>query len=92
VSTPRCCDRPSRTSLARRGLDVAGHVVPAAVLVLLPKCPACIVAWLAVGAGIGMTMSTAAYLRTLLLIACVACLGYVAARHVFRWMAMRRAS
>lgn len=90
MSTARCCDRPSRRSPARRGLDVAGHVVPAAVLVLLPKCPACIVAWLAVGTGIGVTMSTAAYLRTLLLVVCAACLVYMAARHVVRWIAVRR--
>ncbi len=74
---------------ARRCCDVAGYVAPTAVLVLLPKCPACIVAWLAIGTGIGVTVSTATYLRTSLLVLCVACLAYVAARHVFRWMAKR---
>ena len=67
----------------RRCRDVAGTVAPAAVLVLLPKCPACIAAYLAIGTGIGVTISTAAYLRTLLLVVCVTCLVYVGARHVF---------
>jgi hypothetical protein len=74
---------------ARRCCDVAGTVAPAAVLVLLPKCPACVAAYLAIGTGIGVTVSTAAYLRTMLLVVCVACLAYVAARHVLRWIAIR---
>jgi hypothetical protein len=74
VSTRSCC-------------EVAGHVVPTAILVLLPKCPACIVAYLAVGTGIGVTFTTAAHLRTLLLVSCLACLGYFVAKHVFRLIA-----
>jgi hypothetical protein len=83
VSTPHCCKAPSP---ARRVRDVAGYAVPAAVLVLLPKCPACIVAYLAVATGIGVTVSTASYLRTGLLVLCLGCLGYLAARQVFRWI------
>jgi hypothetical protein len=82
VSKPRCCE--AETPPARRGFKIAGTVIPAAVLVLLPKCPACIAAYLAIGTGIGVTISTASHLRTLLLVVCVACLAYVAARHVFR--------
>jgi hypothetical protein len=59
-------------------------VVPAVVLALLPKCPACIVAWLAVGAGIGISMPAAAWLRGLILVSCLACLAFVAARHLRR--------
>ena len=87
MSEPRCCG--AETPPARRGLRIAGTVIPAAVLVLLPKCPACIVAYIALGTGIGVTISTAAHLRTLLLVVCVACLVYVGARHVFRRIAIR---
>ncbi len=65
---------------ARRCCDVAGTVGPAALLVLLPKCPACIAAWLAVGAGIGVTVATAAYLRVFLIVLCVACMAWVVGR------------
>lgn len=82
MSQPRCCE--AETPPARRGLRIAGTVIPAAVLVLLPKCPACIVAYIAMGTGIGVAVSTAAHLRTTLLVLCVACLAYVGARHVFR--------
>ena len=85
MSKPRCCE--AEASPPRRGLKIAGTVIPAAVLVLLPKCPACIVAYIALGTGIGVTISTAAHLRTLLLVVCVACLVYVGARHVLRRIA-----
>jgi threonine/homoserine/homoserine lactone efflux protein len=87
VSKPRCCE--AEASPPRRGLKIAGTVIPAAVLVLLPKCPACIVAYLALGTGLGVTIPTAAYLRTLLLMVCVACLVYVATRQVLRRIAIR---
>jgi len=90
VSEPRCCE--AEASPPRRGLRIAGTVIPAAVLVLLPKCPACIGAYLALGTGIGVTLSTAAHLRTLLLVVCVACLVYVGARHVLRRIASRSAT
>ena len=68
MSARRCCG------------TAAGTVAPAAVLILLPKCPACIAAWLAVAAGVGVSVSTAAALRGLIVAACVACLAWVAAR------------
>jgi hypothetical protein len=86
VSKPRCCE--AETSPPRRGLRIAGTVIPTAILVLLPKCPACIAAYLAIGTGIGVTISTAAYLRTLLLVLCLGCLAYVAARQVLRRVAV----
>jgi hypothetical protein len=64
VSDRRCCG------------TITGTVVPAAILALLPKCPACLVAWLAV-AGLGVTVSTATALRIGLLVSCVACLAYM---------------
>lgn len=77
----RDCCRPGK---ARRALDLTGTVVPVAILALLPKCPACIAAWLAVGAGIGISMSTAAQLRGLIVVSCLGCLAWVAARHLRR--------
>lgn len=91
--SPHCCrERPRRASLARRGLDIAGYIVPVAVLALLPKCPLCLAAYLAIGTGLGIAISTAAHLRTLLLVLCVACLVFMATKHAVRWMAVRRIS
>lgn len=90
-----CCERPRRASPARRGLtvtNIAGYVVPTAVLALLPKCPLCLAAYLALGTGLGITISTAAHLRTLLLVLSVGCLIFLATKHAVRWMAVKRIS
>jgi hypothetical protein len=67
-------------TLARRCIDMARWMVPGAVLVLLPKCPACLAAYIAIGTGFGISVSTATYVRLLLMIVCIASLSLLAAR------------
>jgi len=81
---------PAPPSMARRCADFAGWIVPGGILALLPKCPACIAAYFAIGSGIGISMTTAIYVRMALLVLSVASLTYFAASRGLRFIAWRR--
>jgi len=69
-----CPCPPKRSSVRRTSLRALGWIVPAVVLVVLPKCPLCLVGYAAV-LGIGVSVSTAAFVREGLAIGCVVLLA-----------------
>jgi hypothetical protein len=79
---------PRLRKLVRRCADSAGWIVPSGVLALLPKCPMCLAAYFAIGTGIGISISTAIYLRIALIVLCTASLSYFAASRGRRWLAL----
>ena len=65
-----------------RGAQIAGWLFPGATLALLPKCPMCVAAYVALATGIGVSLPTATYLRAMLVALCVASLLFIATRQL----------
>jgi hypothetical protein len=74
--TQQCCvggQAPHR--LARPLSRITASILPAAVLVFLPKCPFCIAAWLTVATGVSFSATGAAWVRWGILLLCIAALA-----------------
>jgi len=61
----------------RRVREIFAWVLPSAILVLVPKCPACLAAHVALWTGLGLSLSTATYMRWALLFLGVASLLFL---------------
>jgi hypothetical protein len=98
MSPRRCCQaggaaaadshgNAAPVGFVRRIRNAAGWIVPSVGLALLPKCPLCVAAYLAIGTGIGVSLTTASYLRTSFELLCFGSLGYLAVRRLARLIA-----
>jgi len=66
--------------------------LPTLILALLPKCPACFAAYVALGTGVSLSVAAASVVRTLLIGACVGTLVCVIASTLRSGMRRRRSS
>lgn len=88
MNVRHCCEMKTRAgddvrrpaSRLRRGGEIAGWIVPSVALALLPKCPVCVAAYVALATGIGISLPAAKYLRATLVVLCVGSLVFIAAR------------
>jgi hypothetical protein len=83
--TGRCCTgEGSSRCLVRRLSGPAASILPGAALVLLPKCPLCLAAWLTVVTGIGVSAATAERMHWLIVVFWVGAMAFAAVRIIRR--------
>lgn len=91
MSRPCCCDEKSPARPTRRRaatwFDAVGWLLPATALALMPKCPLCVAAYVALATGLGVSLPVAAAVRTTFIVACVASLAFMAAHCITRAVA-----
>lgn len=89
--TGKCCTggRASRRPAGRLS-RAATSILPGAVLVLLPKCPLCLAAWLTVVTGVGFSAAGAAWVRGILVVFWVAAGAFAAAPIIRRRLVRRK--
>jgi ABC-type nickel/cobalt efflux system permease component RcnA len=75
----------------RRSGEIAGWIIPSATLLLLPKCPACVAAYVVLFSGGGISVASASNLRSALLILCVAALLCLALKRLPRLASQKKA-
>jgi hypothetical protein len=73
---------PHPPSFLRRSVGLSAKIIPVAILAAVPKCPACLAAYVALGTGVGLSLTTATYLRLSLIFACVATLAFFVAKAI----------
>ena len=71
----------ARAPLQRAGKGVA-WALPSATLLLMPKCPVCLAAYVALWTGVGLSLHAAAYLRWTLLALSTLTLLSLAVKHL----------
>jgi hypothetical protein len=82
-----CCDASSdgkTRSWVRRVREIFAWVLPSAILVLLPKCPACLAAHVTLWTGLGLSLSAATSVRWVLLFLGVASLIFLTVERLDR--------
>ena len=64
--------------------EITDWRVPGLVQMLLPRCPACLTFYFAIGAATGVSLFDSAWSRAALIILFVAAIGFLVARRIHR--------
>lgn len=73
MNSIRCCHSKSPR---RRITKTSGAVLSAITLILMPKCPMCVAAYVALFTGISLSTPAATHLRTAVVTLCIGTLAF----------------
>jgi hypothetical protein len=76
-----CCKGASESNSPRAmhgAREILAWALPGIALIFVPKCPACLAAYVALWTGLGMSFATATYLRWIWLSLCLGSLLFLA--------------
>jgi hypothetical protein len=73
-------------SRSRKVGQAVGWIVPGIVLAVMPKCPLCLAAYIALFTGIGISLAVAKFAWWLVVIICVGILAYLGIMAVRRFI------
>jgi hypothetical protein len=92
MSTHRCCQKKARSgehahqrgAWLRRVQGVAGLILPGTVLALMPKCPVCLAAYVALGTGFTLSYPSAHLCMQAITALCISALAFCVASRMLR--------
>ncbi len=82
----KCCQTPRTKppTNARKIREVLTWILPGAALALVPKCPMCLAAYVTLWTGLGLSLSTATYLRWVMIVLSVGSIFFLAVNRLKR--------
>lgn len=80
MTGPACMCGPVSKQAAGQASKVTVSILPAALLLILPKCPLCLAAWLTMATGFGITADSVNWVRAGLVLTWMAALASIARR------------
>lgn len=78
------CSCAAPSSPTKRAFRFFRWILPGTILALMPKCPVCLAAYIALFSGIGISLPVASFLRTGLIVLCVLALVFLVVRQIRR--------
>ena len=93
MNSPYCCQKNRSVRAAARHQEswllrargVTGVIVPSTLLALLPKCPMCLAAYVALGTGFTVSCTSAQILMRALTVLCFGTLALCVARRIVNY-------
>ena len=88
MNSANCCQ--NRATRSRRIFELSQWIIPSAMLAVIPKCPVCVAGYAMLWTGVGISLSAARTVWTLLIVSCIFALVWLMAREVRSYLRAAR--